>query len=401
MRRLIILFSLIGIILIASVIFAKIYTPSPQFPVPDYPQPQFIINGSKIYNIRSGRFIDLLKGYSTPLWSPSGKLALLNQGDYDYIPKSFFSIPSAKATTAGFNYLLYLVDPIDSEPRLLLPEVFGQVRWAKDSTGFYYTKEYLRNSPLLLGNQSGMEPDRIDYFFVDLTGRSSPSTTENFKSLSYQPASDPKVSAEGFTATSGWTKNSPPKYFVEITDPQGNRFPLPDIGEFKPDLLYPAKWSPSGSSLAIIYKYASPTPPFREKFTLAVFSLDQILYQKFPSKFSREISADHLHFEWLNEDKLLVGQLTDLRDKYLTATGNIGIYDSKTFSFKPLTPAITSRIYHLELTISPDKQYFTYTIKPPGDSMYFETYVYDINGNQITILPGNGVIWKPLDNQTL
>lgn len=102
------------------------------------------------------------------LWSPQGKLAMLVQGKYGG-DTSFWELPRpAKATTDGFNYLLYLVDLDKNTTTLIDSEIFGDVFWNQDSTGLYISEHYYNGHKLLLGNQMGDVADQVKYFFLDI-----------------------------------------------------------------------------------------------------------------------------------------------------------------------------------------------------------------------------------------
>jgi len=86
-------------------------------------------NGSdgrpKIFDFKDKLEHDLgISGYAYPfLWSPDGRnLAMLVQGEYGG-DAGFSLIPEVKATTAGFNYLLYVVDLETYQTKLLVDEI--------------------------------------------------------------------------------------------------------------------------------------------------------------------------------------------------------------------------------------------------------------------------------------
>lgn len=126
---------------------------------------------AKIYDFKNNKEIDLVLTKVTRfLWSKNGQLATLVQGKYGG-EQGFLGTSEVLAATEGFNYSLYLADLVGKKPKLILPEVFGKVFWSEDSTGFYVSENYRLGKPILLGEQTGLEPDEIKTFFVSLDGK--------------------------------------------------------------------------------------------------------------------------------------------------------------------------------------------------------------------------------------
>ncbi len=142
---------------------------------------------ARVYDFSSNNQLDLkILSVTSFLWSHNGKeLALMVQGEYDPGKLTFIPIKRVYATTAGFNYMVYLVDLETGITTLLLDKVFGKVRWSKDTTGLYFTEQYRQGRPLILGNQSGLPPDQEEYFFISLDGEKRKTTKKEFDETSY------------------------------------------------------------------------------------------------------------------------------------------------------------------------------------------------------------------------
>ena len=332
----------------------------------------------KLYDFATSKEYDLgVDGYVYPfLWSPDGKyLATLVQGEYG--GKSSFSlIPEAKATTAGFNYLLYVIDLETYQSELLIAEVFGDVFWSKDSLGLYFNEKYQNNNPILIGEQAGLMPDRVDYFYADLEGnRKSATKTDFYRSSIYF---DPTV------------KYSPNRnYFIKSFSNLGEK--VVSTNESKEHLLRvgvgnaylrDSQWSPSGENIAFIYKEGEFYDT-ENLFGLAVVSLDEVLSDEILVPKALNIQAQNLYFSWIDESNILINQVNG----YLDAKGTTSIYNLETGNLMQIAPEYSPKLSGpSDFLISPDKKLFMFQDKA-------ELVISSFPSDQLIRLKGDMPSW--------
>lgn len=401
-NKLIILFSLLGVILIGSVVYFGYYLsqlsrneitqkPSAEEARPqtmDLPTARLVYNSKgklNYFDFKDNKEIDLgLSGVTSFLWSRNGQLAVLVQGKYGE-DTSFLGIPKVFATTEGFNYLLYLVDLEGKKPKLILPEVFGEVFWSEDSTGFYVSEAYRGGKPVLLGEQSGLQPDEIKTFFVTLNGEKKPINKEVFDKAAIQ--------ASGIT--------SPDNKFYIKSDGMTDFEKIIEVGNGKEYTLKPgayytrtfnAKWSPNGETIAFLYKVSDEATKNK---ILNTTTLGEVLKQNFSDKLKGGLpSAESVDFDWLDNQSIIVSQLN-----YISQPGhyqgNVGIYDISNDKFIVLIPSIIQQVpYSNTLLTSPDRKFFTYqTSKNLGEE---EIIIADLEGKEVKRLSGRDPSWESL-----
>lgn len=340
---------------------------------------------AKIYDFRNGKEIDLgLSGVTGFLWSKNGQLATLVQGKYGG-DQGFLGIPKVFATTEGFNYLLYLVDLEGKKPKLILPEVFGEVFWSEDSTGFYVSEKYRAGKPILLGEQSGLQPDKIKTFFVSLDGIKKPVDRKVFDKETMRTSERISPDSKFYIKSGGLIDF---EKIVEIES--GSEYSL------KPGVYmtrtFNAKWLPNGEKIAFIYKVSDEAT---KNSILNTTTLDEVLAQNFSDKLKGSLpSAESIDFDWIDDQSIVVSQLN-----YISQPGhyqgNIGIYDVGTDKFKVLVSSIVQQVpYSNTLLSSPDKKFFTYqTSRNLGEE---EIIVSNLEGKEIKKLSGRDPSWEPL-----
>lgn len=355
----------------------------------DFPVAKLVYNSkgkAKIYDFRNSKEIDLgLSGVTSFLWSKNGQLAVLVQGEYGG-NQSFLRIPRAFATTAGFNYLLYLVDLEGKKPRLILSEVFGKVFWSEDSTGFYVSENYRAGKPILLGEQSGLQPDEIKTFFVSLDGIKKPVDRKVFDKETIR--SSERISPDSkFYIKSGGLTNF--EKIIEIES--GSEYSL------KPGAYmtktFNSKWSPSGEKIAFIYKVSDEAT---KNSILNTTTLDEVLAQNSSDKLKGSLpSAESVDFDWIDDKSIVVSQLNYISQPEGHYQGNIGVYDVSSDKFRVLVSSITQQVpYSNTLLSSPDRKFFTYqTSKNLGEE---EIIISDLEGREIKKLSGRDPSWEPL-----
>lgn len=340
---------------------------------------------AKIYDFRNGKEIDLgLSGVTTFLWSKNGQLAALVQGKYGG-DQGFLGIPRVLATTEGFSYLLYLVDLEGKKPKLILPEVFGEVFWSEDSTGFYVSENYRAGKPILLDEQSGFQPDEIKTFFVSLDGIKKPVDRKVFDKETIHASGRISPNSKFYIMPGSLTD------FEKIVEIESGREYSLKPGVYM-TRTFNSKWSPSGEKIAFIYKVSDEAT---KNSILNTITLDEVLAQNFSDKLKGSLpSAESVDFDWIDEQSIVVSQLN-----YISQPGhyqgNIGIYDVGTDKFKVLVSSIAQQVpYSSTLLSSPDRKFFTYqTSKNLGEE---EIIISNFGGQEIKKLSGRDPSWEPL-----
>jgi len=319
-------------------------------------------NGSdgrpKIFDFKDKLEHDLgISGYAYPfLWSPDGRnLAMLVQGEYGG-DAGFSLIPEVKATTAGFNYLLYVVDLETYQTKLLVDEIFGDVFWSKDFSGLYFNEKYQNSNPILIGNQSLPLPDRIEYFYIGFEGVRKGVEKRGFylNSVILDPtrrySPDRGYFITGVDVGSGFSEKI-------VSTSQAKEFLMQM--KFKNYYLKDSLWSPSGEKIAFVYK---PGQAFDTdaNFQLAVVSLNELLSGEVLAPQYLPVLAQNLYFSWINEKNILVSQIGGLTKE----SGKTGIYNLDVGRLEQLTPDYLPELAGItDFTISPDKHFFTYQDK--------------------------------------
>lgn len=401
-NKLIILFSLLGVILVGSVVYFSYslsqlsrneitQKPSTEEARPqtmDLPTAKLVYNSKgklNYFDFKDNKEIDLgLSGVTSFLWSKNGQLAVLVQGEYGG-NRSFLRIPKVFATTEGFNYLLYLVDLEGKKPKLILPEVFGEVFWSEDSTGFYVSENYRAGKPILLGEQSGLQSDEIKTFFVSLDGIQKPIDRKVFDKETIRASGRIAPDSKFHIKSGGLTD------FAKIVEIEsGSEYSL------KPGAYMTrtsnAKWSPNGKKIAFIYKVSDEAT---KNSILNITTLDEILAQNFSDKLKGSLpSAESVDFDWIDDQSIVVSQLN-----YISQPGhyqgNIGVYDVSSDKFRVLVSSIAQQVpYSNTLLSSPDKKFFTYqTSRNLGGE---EIIISNLEGKEIKKLSGRDPSWEPL-----
>ena len=192
---------------------------------------------------------------TTFLWSKNGQLAALVQGKYGG-DQGFLKTPRVFASTEGFNYLLYLVDLDGKKPKLIIPEVSGEVSWSEDSTGFYVSENYYKGRPILLGEQSGLQPDEIKTFFITLNGIKKPINKDVFDKAVMQ------VSGRTSPNNKFYIKSGDMAGFEKITEiGNGKEYTLKPGGYYV--RTFGAKWSSDGERIAFCIKFQTKLPEMK------------------------------------------------------------------------------------------------------------------------------------------
>jgi uncharacterized protein YxeA len=400
----IVLFVLVELILLAGVFYAgiKFNASQQQSSVPtenqqkataeltkiDLPISMLAYNSkgkAKIYDFRNTKEIDLrLTGVTGFLWSENGQLAALVQGKYGG-DQGFLGIPRVFATTEGFNYLLYLVDLEGNKPKLILPEVFGEVFWSEDSTGFYVSENYRTGKPILLGEQSGLQPDEIKTFLVSVDGTKKPVDRKVFDKETIRASGRISPDSKFYIKSGGLTD------FEKIVEIEDHKEYSLKPGAYM-TRTFGAKWSPNSEKIAFIYKVSDEAT---KNSILNIITLDEVLAQNFSDKLKGSLpSAESVDFDWMDNQLILVSQLN-----YISQPGhyqgNIGIYDVGTDKFKVLVSSVAQQVpYSNTLLSSPDGKFFTYqTSKNLGEE---EIVISDLEGREIKKLNGRDPSWEPL-----
>lgn len=400
----VVLFVLIELILLAGVFYAgiKFNASQQQSFVPsqnkqkepaeltkiDLPISKLAYNSkgkAKIYDFRNSKEIDLgLSGVTGFLWSKNGHLATLVQGKYGG-DQGFLGIPRVFATTEGFNYLLYLVDLEGKKPKLILPEVFGEVFWSEDSTGFYISENYRAGKPILLGEQSGLQPDEIKTFFVSLDGIKKPVDRKVFDKETIRASGRISPDSKFYIKSGGLTD------FEKIVEIESEREYSLKPGVYM-TRTFNAIWSPSGEKIAFIYKVSDEAT---KNSILNTTTLDEVLAQNFSDKLKGSLpSAESVDFDWIDDQSIVVSQLN-----YISQPGhyqgNIGVYDVASDKFRVIFPSIAQQVpYSNTLLSSPDRKFFTYqTSKNLAEE---EIIISNLEGKEIKKLSGRDPSWEPL-----
>lgn len=340
---------------------------------------------AKIYDFRNSKEIDLgLSGATSFLWSKNGQLAILVQGKYGG-DQGFLGISKAFATTEGFNYLLYLVDLEGKKPKLILPEVFGEVFWSEDSTGFYVSENYRAGKPILLGEQSGLQSDEIKTFFVSLDGIKNPIDRKVFDKETIRASGRISPNSKFYIMPGSLTD------FEKIVEIESGREYSLKPGAYITRTSN-AKWSPNGKKIAFIYKVSDEAT---KNSILNTTTLDEVLAQNFSDKLKGSLpSAESVDFDWIDDQSIVVSQLN-----YISQPGhyqgNIGVYDVSSDKFRVLVSSIAQQIpYSNTLLSSPDRKSFTYqTSKNLGEE---EIIISNFGGQEIKKLSGRDPSWEPL-----
>lgn len=332
------------------------------------------------YDFSLNQPIDLgLTGVTRYLWSKDGKLAVLVQGEYAG-KIGLLDFPQAHATTAGFNYLLYLVDLKGGPSKLLLAEVFGEVFWGQESDGLYVSERYLGENKQLLYNQSGLKPNQEKFFYVNLDGKKSTVSRAEFQK---EFSLSDRLSPDG-------------KYAII------NDYPFDSVVALDTGVKYPikleyststsrSKWSPDGDRVAFIYHVDERAT---QDQILNTLKRSDILSERFTTQVRNLPSGESVDFDWVNEESLLVSQL-----EYVTQpghhTGNIGIFNVVTDKFTEIIPTIRQTVpYTGSLLMSPDRKFFAYM---ESENLEKEMFVVaDIQGNKVLRLPGRDPTWQPV-----
>lgn len=328
---------------------------------------------TKIYDFQNNKEIDLgLSGATGFLWSNNGKLAVLTQGE-------------SAGTEAGFNYLLYLANVTGGNPKLIIPRVFGSVFWSEDSTGFYVSENYRAGKPIVLGEQSGLQPDEIKTFFTTLDGVKKPVDKKDFDKATIKSLEAVSPDSKFYIKSGGIID------FEKIVEIETAReYTLKPGAYYK--RTFNAKWSPNGETIAFLYKVSDEATK-NEILNTTIFN--EVLTQNFSDKLKGSLpSAESVDFDWVDNQSLLVSQLN-----YISQPGhyqgNIGIYDVGRDKFKVLIPSIAQQVpYSNTLLASPDRKFFTYqTSKNLGEE---EIIIADFEGNEIKRLSGRDPSWESI-----
>jgi len=400
----VILFVLIELILLAGVFYAgtkfnaskqQSFTPTQnrqkEFTESSkivFPTSKLVYNSkgkAKIYDFRNSKEVDLgLSGITGFLWSKNGQLATLVQGKYGG-DQGFLGIPRVFATTEGFNYLLYLVDLEGKKPKLILPEVFGQVFWSEDSTGFYVSENYRAGKLILLGEQSGLQPDEVKTFFVTLDGEKKPVDKKVFDKAAIKSLEAVSPDNKFYIKSGGIID------FEKIVEIETAR-----EYTLKPGTYYTrtfnAKWSPNGETVAFLYKVSDEAT---KNEILNTTTFIEVFTQNFSEKLKGSLpSAESVDFDWVDNQSIVVSQLNYISQPGYYQ-GNIGIYNVSSDKFKVLIPSIAQQVpYSNTLLVSPDRKFFTYqTSKNLGEE---EIIIADFEGKEVKRLSGSDPSWEPI-----
>lgn len=344
-----------------------------------------------VYDFENNQESDLgVANVTSFLWSEDGKLAALVQGEYGGSDQGLHVIPQAHATTAGFDYLLYLLDLNGGKPKLLLPRVFGQVIWSPGGQGLYYTEDYYNGRPLLLGNQAGLRPTEQQAFFVNLNGIKQPVSSRDFELVKEQIriGKTPVVAAAANYDLVPDDRSN----FEKIVDRKSKvEFFLREPFYTR---SYYAQWSPDGRQIAYLYRVDEPFG-FGSKDIFTVISDTDLINKHFPKKPAAAPSAESVFFRWLDEATLIVMQLNRMAAPgyYL---GNLGKYDVATGRFDILVDGIKQTVPYSEaLQISPDRALIVYQEDPEApDIVNHRLVVIDLTGAVIKQFPGRDPSWS-------
>ncbi|MFH1535669.1 MAG: hypothetical protein ABIC96_01165, partial [Patescibacteria group bacterium] len=339
---------------------------------------------AKIYDFRNGKEIDLgLSGVTTFLWSKNGQLAVLVQGKYGG-DQGFLGIPRVLATTEGFNYLLYLVDLEGKKPKLILPEVFGEVFWSEDSTGFYVSENYRAGKPIISGEQSGLQPDEIKTYFVTLDGAKDSVDKQTFDQIAIKASK--RVSPDN-------------KYYIKSGDMSGfEKIVYIETGKdyvLKPGSFYTrtfnAKWSPKGDKIAFLYKVSDEAT---KNTIFNQVTMNDVLAQNFFDRLKGPLpSGESVDFDWIDNQRVIISQLNYISQPGYYQ-GNIGIYDTDSDKFQILISSIIQQVPYENMLTSPDRKFFAYqtSLKLAEE----EIIIADLEGKEIKKLSGRDPSWEPI-----
>ena len=332
-----------------------------------------------MYDFKNGVEVDFkLNPVTQYIWSTDGKLAVLAQGKYAGELESKL-IPEAYATTAGFLYSLHYVDIANKTTAEVLSEVFGEVNWSKDSTGFYISERYLKGKPMLIDEQSGLSPDRIDYFYVAMNGRKTPVSKDEFESKRY--VENDNYSPDGKYY---FEYDYPIPYVVSVEN--GKKYSL-NLEDFYLNVVRP-KWSPDGQRIAYLYETGGSSLYYRQ-----IAYLDEVL-KGYKYKNIVAMGSESKFFYWIDNNRLLETSFKyDPPKGYYK--GDIFITNIK----DEKSEKIVSNIYSREVSkfiISPDRRFFTFMEGKTYEDL--KIVVMDISGGEIIRLNGRDPSWIPYKN---